>query len=459
MRSIFAIAFNTLRQALRLKIALIFIVLMAVLVPVMGLTIDGDGTIKGRLQSYVNYGMSLITILMSLLTVIVITYTITEDVKRKQIYMVLTKPVRRFEFLVGKLLGVLLLDAILLTIFSVVMYAIIVLTPNFEKISDLDKIKLKNEFFTARKSINPLTDKPTEQAIDKQIAFLIEMGKFDPDIREDKRRFAALRRTIEKDLEKAPRSVGPGEQIFWKFENIKVVSDDSDEALFVRYRFGQSSRDETEVWTQWLVGDFRDIRAGKPPQNEPISTPPMKEPVASINELPIPLFAVNDEGYLEVAFYNMPNNGSSIIFEEFELLYKADSFLSNYIKNILLVFTKLIYLACLGVLAASFLSLPVALLLCWMVFAIAAVSGFVLDSFEMMSQGATLLYSFTITPLVNIISQASNYVATENLVSANSLSWLELGKTALISDGIIGLMLFFIGLLFFNLREIARVIV
>jgi hypothetical protein len=36
-----------------MKVAAIFIVLLLVLLPVMGLTATGDGTLKGRLQTFV----------------------------------------------------------------------------------------------------------------------------------------------------------------------------------------------------------------------------------------------------------------------------------------------------------------------------------------------------------------------------------------------------------------------
>jgi len=47
MRSIWAVAVNTIKQAVRMKIADVFIILLLVLLPVMGLTMTGDGTLKG----------------------------------------------------------------------------------------------------------------------------------------------------------------------------------------------------------------------------------------------------------------------------------------------------------------------------------------------------------------------------------------------------------------------------
>src|SRR3990172_3405511 len=80
MRRIWAVARNTIRQALRMKVAAAFIVLLLILLPILGLTVTGDGTLKGRLQTFVSYGFSLTSLLLSFLTLIVSVYTITSDI-------------------------------------------------------------------------------------------------------------------------------------------------------------------------------------------------------------------------------------------------------------------------------------------------------------------------------------------------------------------------------------------
>jgi ABC-type transport system involved in multi-copper enzyme maturation permease subunit len=130
MRSIWAVAKNTVKQALRMKIAVVFIILLLVLLPVIGITTTGDETLKGRLQTFVSYGLSLTGLLLCLLTIIVSVYTVTSDIKYRQIYTVITKPIRRFQFLLGKLLGIILLDVALLVLFSSFIYIFAMYMPN-----------------------------------------------------------------------------------------------------------------------------------------------------------------------------------------------------------------------------------------------------------------------------------------------------------------------------------------
>jgi hypothetical protein len=144
-----------IKQALRLKIAAVFIVLLLVLLPVMGLTMTGDGTVKGRMQAFVSYGMSLTAFLLAMLTIFTTAYSLTSDVKDKQVYTVLTKPIRRFQFVLGKLLGIVILDAGLLALFSVIIYGITILLPTVLHADEAQMAQIRDEFFTARASVKP----------------------------------------------------------------------------------------------------------------------------------------------------------------------------------------------------------------------------------------------------------------------------------------------------------------
>ena len=122
MQCIWAVARNTIKQALRMKVAIVFIILLLVLLPVLGFTTTGDETLKGRLQTFLSYGLSLTSFLLCILTISVSIYSVTNDIKERQIFTVITKPIRRFQFLLGKLLGVILLDILLLSIFSIIIF-------------------------------------------------------------------------------------------------------------------------------------------------------------------------------------------------------------------------------------------------------------------------------------------------------------------------------------------------
>ena len=64
MRSVWAVARNTIAQALRMKIVFVVIILLLAILPLMSKIIVGDETLHGKLQTFVSYGLSLMTMLL-----------------------------------------------------------------------------------------------------------------------------------------------------------------------------------------------------------------------------------------------------------------------------------------------------------------------------------------------------------------------------------------------------------
>jgi len=124
-----------------------------------------------------------------------------------------------------------------------------------------------------------------------------------------------------------------------------------------------------------------------------------------------------------------------------------------------LILLRLIFLACLGTLAASFLSFPVAVLFCLMIFLTGTISGFVLESFDVMSKNLTGIYSYTIRPIVQLLPQFDKWNPTKFLVPARLLSWPLLAKVAGLMVCVKAILVLLLALLIFTYREIAKVII
>ena len=152
MRSVWAVARNTIAQALRMKVAAIVVILLLFVLPMMSRIMVGDGALQGKLQTFVSYGMGLMTVLLCILTIAVSTYTLSDDIKRKYIFLVVTKPIRRFQIILGKLLGIVILDVVLLAVFSAIIYTLVLLMPRFTDATQDEIAQARNEFFTAEPS-------------------------------------------------------------------------------------------------------------------------------------------------------------------------------------------------------------------------------------------------------------------------------------------------------------------
>ena len=462
MRSIWAVATNTLKQALRMKIAAVFVILLVVLLPAMGVSMTGDGTVKGRLQTFVSYGLSLTSLLLCLLTIVVSIYSLTSDIKQKQIYTVVTKPIRRFQLLLGKLLGVVLLDAALLALFSAIIYGITIYIPKYLGADKAELTRLGNEFFTARAGLTPAEVDVRKEVLDTYKKFE-ESGQLDQIFRGASHKKILAELTRQKQLEK--RAAAVGQNLLWEFNNVHLVG--PDQSLFIRFKYNVSynvsvNPYDLHVYSRWNVGDYRQIRYGTKIQTPIYTSDGRKDPIRTFREIEVPADAVAADGYLAVEFINLPLNNTVVIFpleDGLEVLYKADTFGANFIRAVLVIGLRLIFLACLGTLAATFLSFPVAILLCLAVFFTASVSGFVIDSFNYISAELSGVYSYAIKPLIALLPQFDRLNPAKFLVPARLLSWTLLARIAGIMICIKAVLLLLLALLIFSYREIAKVII
>jgi len=445
-----------------MKIAAAFIILLLILLPIMGVSMTGDGTLKGRLQTFVSYGLSLTSILLCLLTIVVSAYSLTSDIKQRQIYTVITKPIRRFQLLLGKLLGVILLDMALLVLFSAIIYSITIYMPKFYNATEAELAQVNNEFYTARASIMP-PEVDVSQEVNNRLRELKELekrGELDLEqvFRGLSRKEIIAELTSLKKLEK--RAVGPGYMLQLEFAGVEPL--DPNESLFIKFKYDVSvNPPDSQVIGRWVVGDYRYIRYGIQ-SDTPIYDGVHKHSIRTFHEIEVPAGVVPADGRLGVGFLNVPLNNTVVIFpleDGLEVLYKADTFGANFIRAVLLILFRLIFLACLGVLAASFLSFPVAILFCLVIFFTATFSSFVIESFDFLGENLSSVYSYTIRPIIQLLPQFDKFHPTKFLVPARLLSWYLLAKVAGLMVCIKAPLLLLIGLLIFSFREIAKVVI
>ena len=451
MRSIWAVASNTIKQALRMKIAAVFMVLLIVLLAVLGFSTTGDETLKGRLQTFVSYSLSLMSFLLCLLTIIVSVYTVTSDIEQRQIYTVITKPIRRFQFLLGKLLGVIVLDVMLLVLFSAVIYSVTIYTPRLYKAGEAELIQVGNEFFTARAALT-VPEEDVSQEVQDRYEELERRDELPAQLTRDE---IMVELTKRKQL--ARRAADVGGVVVWEFDNVKPLA----RSMFVRFKYDIfPNPPDSQVWGRWYAGDPEFLKYGEQPKT-PIYDRRHKHAARTFHEIEFPADVVTEDGRLAVAFKNEPFNSSTVIFplDGLEVLYKADSFAANFVRATLLILCRLIFLACLGVLASSFLSFPVATLFCLVLFFTASFSGFVIESFDYLNESVGVVYSYTLKWVIRLMPQFDKFNPTKFLVPARLVSWSMLAKCAGYMVCVKAFLILLIALLIFSYREIARIIV
>jgi hypothetical protein len=457
MGRIWAVAKNTFVSSIRMKTAVVFMLLLVLLLPVLSLTSTGDGTAIGRVQSFISYGLGLVTFLLSVLTIIISCYTLSSDIKHKQIYTVVTKPLRRRELLMGKVLGVLLLDVLLLFVFSSVIYVLTLQMPRFSRTDKSELDRLDNEFFAARTALKMNID---EQAVEMRVLETYNELKKTDQLDESRSKEDVL-----KELRSAERysrcSAEPGGTVLWEFERVKPFN--ASDSIFIRFKFNASQTPpDKNIYGIWQVGDYRQIKYGESKKQTPIYPIPRKDVVGVLHEFEVPADAVTDDGYLAVVFYNEPANNTTVMFpleDGFEVLYKAGGFSGNFIRAVLIIFARLVFLACLGVSLSTWVGFPVAILGSFTVFFMGVINGFVVQSFVYLGQNMAVFYKYVVRPCVWLLPKFDGiYNVNRYIIDARLINYGFL----VFAFGVLvikSLILLLIGFLIFAKREIAKVIV
>lgn len=436
MHRVLAIASNTLKQAVRMKLALVFSLLLLILLPVMAFGVTGDGTLKGRLQTFVSYGISLVSLLLSLLTIFAAIHTTTSDITQRQVYTVLTKPIRRWEFLLGKFLGILTLNSVLLVLFGGIIYGVVMAAPRFYRdsvhhlpVSPAEAKELHDQFYTARARVLARPIVVTDEEIQAEYDRLHNnqmLDQFFPgaSVRKLKERLRGI-------ILSQKSSVIVGGQRLWEFDNIRPQ--DPNEDIFVRFKLDVATTPPDEqIYAKWAAGDFRRVRRG---EETLLFERDLKHPIRTFRELALPSEVIADDGYLGVLFYNRPQLNQTVVMfsdgqrnkaadeQSFSILYRAGTFTGNYLRGLLVLFFRLFFLTALAIWAATFLSFPVAVLLALVLFCTVSISGFILESFTYMGKGLQQIYGGTIELVIQALPQFDKYSPANYLVDGKLIDW------------------------------------
>ena len=192
----------------------------------------------------------------------------------------------------------------------------------------------------------------------------------------------------------------------------------------------------------------------------PVYNHEQPEKIEVIHEFAVPADAIADDGYLAVRFYNNPAyNRTTIIPEELEVLYQTGTFTENFIRAVLMILVRLVFLSVLGISLTTWLSFPVAILVCLVVFFAGLTNGFILDAIDSLGAAAGMVYAFTIKPLLWLLPQFDgDYNPNDYIVSGRTLRWGFLAMTVTVTLLVKGLLLLLAGMLIFRRREVAKAV-
>jgi len=122
---IFAITTNTLTELTRQKV--FYVLLIFALLLIGSSVFMAQFSFQQEFQILKDISLGAMSVFSSLLAIVATAKLIPQDIEDRTVYTILARPVPRFEYLLGKLLGVLLLLAISLALMSALFIAVVYL--------------------------------------------------------------------------------------------------------------------------------------------------------------------------------------------------------------------------------------------------------------------------------------------------------------------------------------------
>ena len=137
-------------EAIRMKVVLAAMIGLLLLVPFLSILLDPHELLKYRIQMFLTWTMSGSVLLLSLMTLFLACGTICHDLSRRQIDLTITKPISRGQYLLGKWLGIVLLDLMLVSVVGIGVYAFCVMLQQQPHRDQADRHAVDKQILVAR---------------------------------------------------------------------------------------------------------------------------------------------------------------------------------------------------------------------------------------------------------------------------------------------------------------------
>src|SRR5678815_2663608 len=124
MQRVFAVTSLTWKAAFRYRLFWVLSVLLLATVVGLPILIKDDGSARGFTQILLTYTLSTISALLGLSTLWISCGTLARDIEECQMQMVAVKPIARWQIWIGKWLGLMSINAVLLAMAGTCVYAL-----------------------------------------------------------------------------------------------------------------------------------------------------------------------------------------------------------------------------------------------------------------------------------------------------------------------------------------------
>jgi hypothetical protein len=453
MQALLAIAVLTLKAAVRFRLLIVLGVLLLLTVVGLPMIIKDDGTAQGFTQILLTYTLTFITAILGFATMWIACGTLARDIEEYQMQMIAVKPVTAWQVWLGKWLGIMVLNGILLSLSGVSVFYM--MQKRAAQLPEEQQQILRDEIFVARGSAK---EKPTdiEPIVDEMMAERLEEN---PELANMDRSF--VREQLTQQVVAMQQVVQPGYRRRWPIY-VGDPEELKDQPLYLRVKFFTSTPYDTGTYIAfWDIG---------PEGAQRLRIENSISPESPI-QFEIQPNMLDSDGVLMVDFENW--NQKALLFpleDGVEVLYKRGNFGPNFARGLILIYCWLGFLAALGLMAASFLSFPIAtfftLAMLFIGFSNGTLSQIIeergitgVNSNTGMTAAPSIIDSVAVSAaegLLYTINMVREFSPVDKLSTGRMITWWQVGRgvfqIVFVMGGLIGLL----GVVILSQRELAN---
>lgn len=371
-RPLIGIARTTMLEAIRSRVGLVFIIILVIFVA-SRLQSPADDRLDFELIRSLTWSMAAVTVLLGAMTLILSCLTISRDMDAKIAHLTLTKPVSRLEYLLGKWLGLVVLNGVLVLVSGLAIYTLAMVTLSREPTGSPQRAVAQQEVLIAR-AIRLPAPEPAE-LLQSLIQSQVDRWRRDMAAQEQMHTDLVpprLMREFEGTARATWHTVDPLRSRSFVFERLNAARE-MDQPIFLRLKPARSRAmeigDRDSVFLQIffngrlkITEDISDIEGALLPGIELKNN--------AFREIAVPPDMLDDDGRLVVTIYNPspatgPMSFGSVRFSpdtDLQVLVAVGSFEGNLARGMVIIWFQLGLIAVMGLLAGSFLSFQVAML-------------------------------------------------------------------------------------------------
>ncbi|MHC4871817.1 MAG: hypothetical protein ACYTFY_08225 [Planctomycetota bacterium] len=361
MNTVWAIARNTVMQAMRMKAAYFIILLYIAVSAALPFILEADGTQLGEIKVMLTYNLTFSMALLTVLTLLLSTGLLHIEITKRHIFLLASKPISRFKILLGKFSGIMLLNLWLLILMGAITYISCWYMSRLDTSRAIEYKLIREQLLTSRMSYRP-PEFDFDRFVNSMKQQMVSQGIKPEDINS-----RTVREVLKRKVEKNQIRIAPHESLQLGIGNIPVDKD-KNQTYTIKYKIYATDGAKSPLRCEWVFFNpevksymvrYSDSRSGE------------------TREFNVPSGIVSSKGKVFIKVRNItfgnprdkrqdfrkPHPISFSMEEGVELLIPGGSFMINLAKSLLMLFLRLSLITIVGVAAGAYLHFPVAALL------------------------------------------------------------------------------------------------